>query len=123
MKKSSIAWLVLIFFCFYALKADVQNHEAVHKQIFSDFGIDSVVEDGWITGSTRPTNGSQILNLNKADFRLMNEEHIINEAVDYNLVGIRSLLLMLVVMYGYGFCIKVFGNEEFGGGRIWKRWD
>ena len=111
MRKSSVAWLTLIVICIIAWQQDVVNHEDVHYKIFRDYGIPATVDITLFGGSTRPDNPDLVNKLSADDFRMMEAEHIQNEIVDYNTVSTRMFLMILVVMFGYGFCQRVFPDE------------
>lgn len=112
MKKQHIAWLVILTMCLLAYRNDIENHEQVHYIAFKDFGIQSEKTVGLLTGSTNPTNYTQVYNMNPEDYRAMTMIHGFNEAVDYNTTSIKFFLIVLIMIVSYRFCERMFGEDN-----------
>ena len=87
-KKRNVLWLLIIIVCGVACYADIVYHERLHQLIFLRYGVDSEVEINFFRGVTRGDR-SQINEMDTETYNQMMFQHHVNEAVDYNLTGIR----------------------------------
>ena len=111
MKQKHVAWLVLMLVCLFSIREDIKMHEDLHHKIFSEFGVKSNINVGLFEGTTTG-NISDVINMNASDYQTMQLSHNINDAEWYNTGSLRFYLLILVMIFGYYFCGKIFGESE-----------
>lgn len=102
-KHAIISFIAIIFMLISAF-AMAYQHEAVHSEIYSYYGIDSSIhydfysKDSWLKGKmayTEVTNSSQLY---KCDDTCKND-HILNEIVGYNIGGLQISLWFMLLFY------------------------